>query len=107
MEVYGPPELGVVVRHPDVVTQNQIFDLLIDITNLSRSPALYTSLDLFVGGGLVFVNANDTELPADASQLRSFGHIQPGQTVSAAFRVKSKLEGDVIACQALAARTSV
>jgi len=41
-------------------------------------------------------------MPADASQVSNFGHIQPGQTVSAAFRVKSKLQGDVIACQALA-----
>jgi len=33
-----------VVRHPGVVTQNQIFDLLIEITNRSSRPALYTSL---------------------------------------------------------------
>ena len=95
-----------VVRHPGSVTLNQIFDLLVEITDRSSRPALYTSLELFVGGGLVFVDDNGNELPADASQVRNFGHIQPGQTVSAAFRVKSKLQGDVIASKPWPARTS-
>lgn len=106
VQVFGPPELGVVVRHPsDVsgpdVVLNQIYELIVEITNLSPRPALYTSLELFVGGDAELVDAAGVSIPA-SNEVRSFGHIQPGQTVSAAFRAKSLAEGEIIACQAIA-----
>ncbi len=106
VQVFGPPELGVVVRHPsDVnghdVVFNQIYELVVDITNLSPRPALYSSLELFVGGQAELVDAAGDPIP-DSNEVRSFGHIQPGQTVSAAFRVRALLQGEIIACQAIA-----
>jgi hypothetical protein len=106
VQVYGPPELGVVVRHPSDpngpdVSTNEIYNLQVDITNKSSRPALYTSLELFVGGDAELVDADDNPI-AESSEVQSFGHIQPGQTVSATFRVKSLVEGEIIACQAIA-----
>jgi hypothetical protein len=106
VQVLGPPELSVVVHHPrdpdgSDVTENEIYDLLIDITNESSRPALYTSLDLFVGGGAELVDANGTAIP-QSSDLRTIGTIPPGQTARVAYRVRSLLEGDIIACQGIA-----
>ncbi len=81
--------------------QNEIYDLVVDITNTSPRPALYTSLELFAGGGVYLVDQNGHPL-TDGSKPQSFGHIQPGATVSASFRVKSKLEGEILACQGIA-----
>ncbi|MHB8764512.1 MAG: Ig-like domain-containing protein [Deferrisomatales bacterium] len=107
VDVVGPPELGVVVRHPsnpagDDVVAGQIYDLLIDITNLSSRPALYSSLELFVGGAARLVDENDEPL-SDSNRILTLGHIQPGQTVQAAFRVEALASGEIIACQAIAA----
>jgi len=106
VQVYGPPELGVVVRHPSDpagpdVALNEIYELIVEITNLSPRPALYTSLELFVGGDAELVDALGNPIP-DSNEIRSFGHIQPGQTVAAAFRVNPLVEGEIIACQAIA-----
>jgi len=106
VQVYGPPELGVVVRHPSQlddfdVQAGEIYDLIVGVTNLSARPALYASLELFLGGDARVVDADDQ--PVDASsQLLSLGAIQPGQTLSAAFRVQSLSDGEIIACQAIA-----
>ena len=107
VEVLGPPELGVVVRHPSDplghdVTTGEIYPLIIEITNHSNRPALYTSLELFLGGDVHLVDENDEQI-FESNEIRTFGHIQPGQTVSAAFRVQSLATGEIIACQAIAA----
>ena len=109
VQVLGPPSLDVVVRHPsrvgapDVIA-NEIYDLVVEITNTSSRPALYTSLELFVGGDARLVDVNGLPV-ATSSEDRAFGHIQPGETVSAGFRVQSLVEGEIIACQAIAAET--
>ena len=107
VQVLGPPELDVVVRfatNPDGpdVTFGDVFDLLVEITNVSDRPALYTSLELFVGGSAQLVGIDGTPVP-ESDAITSFGHILPGETVTAAFRVKSLAEGEIIACQAIAA----
>jgi PKD repeat protein len=107
VEVLGPPQLSVVVRHPSRVdgpdvTLNEIYDLIVEITNESDRPALYTSLELFVGGDALLVDTSDQPVPT-SSQIVDFGLIQPGDTVTAGFRVQSLVEGEIIACQAIAA----
>jgi len=107
VEVLGPPQLGVVVRHPSHVgapdvTENEIYDLIVEITNESDRPALYPSLELFVGGDALLVDENGDPIP-ERSKIADFGHILPGETVTAGFRVQSLVEGEIIACQAIAA----
>jgi len=107
VKVFGPPELDVVVRHPGDpnspnpdVTAGEIYTMTVDITNRSPVPALYTSLELLVGQGAVLVDTDGNEIPG-SSTVRNLGNIQPGQTASQAFRVKAKLTGKIIACQAI------
>ncbi|MGD9161730.1 MAG: thrombospondin type 3 repeat-containing protein, partial [Desulfobacteraceae bacterium] len=107
VQVLGPPELDVVLRfltNPDGpdVTYGDIFDLIVEITNISDRPALYASLELFIGGDAEMVDINGNPVP-ESNQITSFGHIQPGQTVTAAYRLRSLSEGEIIACQAIAA----
>jgi len=107
IEVFGPPELDVVLHHPSQVdgpdvTLNEIYPLTVDITNTSNRPALYASLELFVGGDALLVDANGDPITG-SSEIRDFGHIEPGETATASFLVKSLVEGEIIACQGLAA----
>ena len=104
--VQGPPELKVVVRHPSNpdgpdVTLNQIYDLIVEITNLSSRPALYTSLDLFVGGNARLVDENNLPIPS-SNLVRTIGTIPAGRTASLTYRVQSLAEGEIIACQGIA-----
>ena len=105
VQVFGPPTFDVVVRHPSVVggddvVAGEIYDLIVEITNTSPRPALYTSLELFIGGGAELVDAFGVPIPG-SNEIISFGHIPAGRAVSAAFRVKSSLQGEIIACQAI------
>ncbi len=107
VEVHGPPELSVVVRHPSDpsgpdVSENEIYPLIVEITNNSPFPAHYASLELFVGGGALLVDENGDPIP-ESDVIRDFGHIQPGRTVATSFWVQSLLEGEIIACQAITA----
>jgi hypothetical protein len=112
VEVLGPPELSVHVSHPSVVDGpdvelGQIYDLLVSIENVTADrPALYTSLQLFVGGGAVLVDEYGNEI-AGSGETATFGHILPGDTVEHGFRVKSLLQGEIIACQAIAAENII
>ena len=106
VQVLGPPKLGVVVRHPSHtdapdVTLDEIYDLLVEISNQSDRPARYTSLELFVGGDTLLVDTAGIPIQS-ASEIHDFGYIQPGETVTARFRVQSLVEGEIIACQAIA-----
>ena len=105
VQVFGPPDLTVVVHHPrpagagyDVIA-GQTFTLTVDITNTSTRPALYPSLDLVVGGNETLIDPN-TLLPV-AEELTSLPNINPGQTVSASFLAQSSAQGYIIACQGL------
>ena len=108
VQVFGPPKLDVVVSHPGDpdsaepdVTAGEIYTMTVDVTNRSPIPALYASLQLLIGQGAVLVDGDGNEA-LGSSTVRNLGHIQPGQTASQAFRVKSKLTGKILACQALA-----
>ena len=107
VEVQASPQLKVVVRHPSNpsgpdVTADQIYDLIVEVTNLSGRPALYTSLELFVGGSARLVDQNNQPI-ADSNVVRTIGTIPPGRTARLAYRVQSLVEGEIIACQAIAA----
>jgi hypothetical protein len=111
VEVLGPPELRVEVSFPSNpsgpdVAQDEIYTLIVDITNVSDRPALYTSLELFVGGDALLVDANGDPIP-DSSRITSFGTVLPDETQSVSFRVKSLAEGEIIACQAVASENII
>ncbi len=106
VQVYGPPELGIVVRHPSDpsgpdVEAGEIYPLTVEITNLSGRPALYTSLDLFVGGDSLLMDPNGIALP-ESHDVHDYGTIPAGGTVASTFLVKSLVQGELIACQAVA-----
>ncbi len=111
VQVYGPPKLGVVVRHPsdpdghDVVA-GEIYPLTVEITNFSNRPALYTSLELFAGGSAELLDENDQPI-AGSSEVKDFGIIPPGRTTSATFRMRSSAQGEIIACQGIAGENIV
>ena len=107
VQVYGPPNLAITVSYPgnpsssaNDVTAGQIYTLTVSVTDTSPVPALYSSLDLLVGQGSVLVDQNGNPLPGSSTSV-NLGNIQPGQTITQAFQVKSLLTGKVIACQAV------
>ena len=111
VEVLGPPELRVEVSFPSNpfgpdVGLGQVYTLTVDITNESDRPALYTSLELFVGGDALLVDENGIPIP-DSNKMTSFGSIPPNETQSVSFRVKSLAEGEIIACQAVASENII
>src|SRR5262249_7321742 len=67
VQVFGPPELAVTVHHPrnpngpDVVA-GQIYTLIIDVTNRSDRPALYSAIDLVLGGRSTLVSDSGTPI---------------------------------------------
>ncbi|MCP4769716.1 MAG: choice-of-anchor D domain-containing protein [Gammaproteobacteria bacterium] len=111
VEVLGPPELRVEVSFPSNpsgpdISLGQVYTLTVDVTNESDRPALYTSLELFVGGDALLVDENGNPIP-DSSKITDFGTIQPNQTQSVSFRVRSLAEGEIIACQAVASENII
>ncbi|MGE3538244.1 MAG: Ig-like domain-containing protein [Candidatus Tectimicrobiota bacterium] len=106
VQVFGPPQLEVVVTHPSDphgpdVQRDAVYTLTVSITNRSPVPALYTSLELMLGPTSILLDSQGQPL-ANNRDSRSFGHVQPGQTVSAAFLVQSRLQGEILVCQAVA-----
>ena len=110
VQVFGPPELDVVVRHPgdpsstaNDVTAGEIYTLTVEITNRSPIPALYASLDLLIGQGAELVDENGAPVSGSTTS-RTLGTIQPGQTAAQAYRVRSLITGKIIACRAVASQ---
>lgn len=99
VQVLGPPELGVTVHHPQSVAPGTTYTLVVDVTNRSNRPALYTSVELALGGGATLVSDSG---PVPNPSVRDVGHIQPGQTVSLAYRVFSEVGGQILACTGIA-----
>ena len=105
VEVKGPPTFKVVVTHPDSVTYNVPYELKVDITDTGDIAALYTSLALDVGGAAQLVSC-DPAIPPNlpvcriiiGSDVRSFGDIMPGQTVSATFTINPLETGQITSC---------
>lgn len=105
VEVKGPPTFKVVVTHPDSVTMNVPYELKVDITDTGDIAALYASLALDVGGAAQLVSC-DPAIPPNppvcrniiGSDVRSFGDIMPGQTVSATFTINPLEDGQITSC---------
>ena len=105
VEVKGPPTFKVVVTHPDSVTVSVPYELKVDITDTGDIAALYTSLALDVGGAAQLVSC-DPAIPPNppvcriiiGSDVRSFGDIMPGQTVSATFTINPLETGQITSC---------
>jgi len=105
VEVKGPPNFLVEVVHPDTVSTNNAYELVIKITNSGQTPALYTSLDLDLGLDAMFV---DCTTPTNGSSTtcsnipgpvtRSFGHIFPGEKVSVSYLIKPLRTGPISSC---------
>lgn len=99
--VKGPPTFKVVVTHPDSVTANVPYELTVKITDTGDMPALYSSLQLDVGGAAKLVNCdanlqNCTDVVG--GDVRSFGDIEPGQTVAATFTIMPLDTGPITSC---------
>jgi hypothetical protein len=101
VEVKGPPTFKVVVTHPDSVTANVQYELKVDITDTGDVAALYTSLALDVGGAAQLVSCTGNPPVCSniiGSDVRSFGDISPGQTVSATFTINPLETGQITSC---------
>ncbi len=108
VEVKGPPSFLVQVEHPDEVVFGLPYNLVIDITNIGDTPALYTSLDLDMGPDAQLLDCNvegDGDggwnpycQPADGPLTRSLGHIFPGQKNRQVFRVNPLTSGRISSC---------
>jgi large repetitive protein len=106
VEVKGPPTFQVKVTHPDSVVLNVPYDLKVDITNTGDIPAMYASLSLDVGAdGQLVKCAVRADLepdcqPIEGSDVRNFGNILPGKTVSETFTIKPLGTGAISSCVA-------
>ena len=105
VEVKGPPTFQVEVFHPDYVVTDEPYELRVDITNTGNIPALYTSLELDVGGDGQIVQCELEEEtgqiacnPIDGPSVRNFGHILPGETVSETVLVNPLRDGRISSC---------
>jgi hypothetical protein len=106
VEVKGPPTFQVKVTHPDSVTLNVPYQLKVDILNTSDIPAMYASLALDVGADAQLVKCEmDTNLepqctPIEGSDVRNFGNILPGKSVSEVFTINPLRTGVISSCVA-------
>jgi large repetitive protein len=106
VEVKGPPSFRVRAIHPDSVEAGVPYEFKVEITNTGDIAALYSSLDLSVGadGKLVSCDAATPPscTPVGDTETRSFGDINPGQSVSALFTIMPLRTGSITSCLALA-----
>jgi hypothetical protein len=108
VEVKGPPTFLVEVTHPDTVESGGPYELQVDITNTGELTAMYASLELDVGADAALAKC---ELDAGGepvcdydtgSEIRPFGHIEPGDTVRETFTVVPYSTGEISSCVAAA-----
>lgn len=98
LEVKGPPKMDVSVSHPDYVTANVPYDLVVTIRNTDADlDALFTSLLLDVSGGADLLD-EISGLPDPGPQTREIGDILRGQTVVRRFRVLPRVSGPITSC---------
>ena len=103
VEVKGPPTFQVVVTHPDTVEKDVPYELKVDITNTGDIAALYSSLALDVGADAHLVSCTESGNSASCTEItgsdvRSFGDIEPGKTVSATFTIIPEVSGSIASC---------
>ncbi len=108
VEVKGPPTFLVEVTHPDTVESGVPYEMIVDITNTGELTAMYASLELDVGADAMLAKCklDDTGEPDceydTGSEIRSFGHIEPGETVRETFMVVPLVNGKISSCVAAA-----
>ena len=108
VEVKGPPTFLVEVTHPDEVVAWEPYELQVDITNTGDLTAMYASLELDVGADAKLfrceqVGAGDPVCDYETgSEIRPFGHIEPGETVRETFTVMPYSTGKISSCVAAA-----
>ena len=104
VEVKGPPTFEVQVTHPDFVIALEPYELEVKITNTDDIPAMYASLELDMGADGILVsceidtNGDPVCTEIDGAEVRSLGHILPGNTVTEVFTVKPLKTGRVSSC---------
>ncbi len=108
VEVKGPPEFRVQVIHPPAVVKDVPYELVVDITNIGETPALYTSFELDVGGGGELVDCsidsggNPVCSPIKGSAVRNIGHLLPGQNTRQTFNINPFESGPITSCMSIA-----
>ena len=106
--VKGPPTFLVEVTHPDTVEYGAPYELIVDITNTGELTAMYASLELDVGAdaALAKCELGDAGEPVcdyeTGSEVRPFGHIEPGDTIRETFTVVPFSTGIISSCVAAA-----
>lgn len=105
VQVEGPPEFLVQVFHPPTVQTGEVYNLVVEIQNVGNRPALYASLELEVGADTqVEVCEPEASLTnivcafTNGPEIRSFGHIFPGEKVRETFRMNPLVSGDITSC---------
>jgi hypothetical protein len=98
LEVRGAPKMDVKVSHPDYVTAGVPYDLTVEIHNTDTElDALYTSLQIDVGGGAELLDET-TGLGTPGPSLRNVGDILRGQTIVQTYRVLPSISGPITSC---------
>ncbi len=105
VEVKGPPQFQVQVRHPAAVTSGVPYELTVEVLNAGELPALYASLELDVSADAKLANctvdaatgAPDCEY-VEEPVVQSLGHIQPGERVSMTYSVLPSRSGIISSC---------
>jgi hypothetical protein len=98
LEVKGAPKMDVKVSHPDYVTAGVPYDLTVEIHNTDPDlDALYTSLQIDVGGGAELLDET-TGLGTPGPSVRSVGDILRGETIVQRYRVMPLTTGAITSC---------
>ncbi|RMF88765.1 MAG: hypothetical protein D6736_09585, partial [Nitrospinota bacterium] len=98
LEVKGPPPMDVEVSHPDFVEEGEPYTLTVTITNTSPDvPALFTSLELDVGGDAHLLDPETGE-ERIGPQIESIGDLLPGKSVTRKFQVLPLKTGPITSC---------
>ncbi|MEM4721727.1 MAG: hypothetical protein QXT73_06690 [Candidatus Methanomethylicaceae archaeon] len=104
VEVKGPPTFNVKVTHPDAVVESVPYELKVEITNTGEIPAMYASLELDVGADAELVkcetdtSGNPVCTEIQGPEVRNFGHIIPGASVTEVFTVRPLRSGYISSC---------
>jgi len=108
VEVKGPPEFRVQVIHPPEVFANVPYELLVDITNVGETPALYTSFELDVGADgklvdcVIGASGQPECTPIEGSAVRNIGHLLPGDITRQSFTINPLVSGPITSCMSVA-----
>jgi hypothetical protein len=93
------PEFSITFSHPEVVRDQEEYDLYITITNTSPVAGNLVSLQMpseqIVGASLLSVSPMDGTTPDDKSDIVRFETIASGQSETAHFRMRSNRTGKV------------